>query len=503
MTVSRETEVEILHLCNTEGLSPSEAATQLGVHHDAVARVLEQAETGRPEPAPRPSILDPYKSLIEEKLEQYPKLHGTRLYQMAQERGFAGSARIVQRYVRMIRPQRPKKAYVVREYMPGEEAQVDWGHVGKLRVDGGWRALWVFVMWLAYSRYRYAELVLDLTAESLRRSILRALAFFKGTTRRWVFDNPKTIVLERFGRTARLHPQLLDLAAAFCVQPTLARVRTPTDKGGVERAIRDLKEGFFAGRMIRSLETGNAALRTYLETIVAGRPHPVLKERMVGEVFQDEQPRLLSLPEAMPSGALVVPVAVDATASVRFGTNRYSVPPEYVGHSLTLVSDDVLVRVLHGDREVARHTRSWGKNQRIDDPRHREALTKNRPHARDLSVRDRLVRAVPELSVLYERWLEHHRTLNFMTARVSKLFALYGQDVLTSAVRAMVVRGTHDPGALALLCEQERIKGTRPVPIELELGDHVPDEIVVPHALASYDRRRGLPNLPNDKEQDL
>jgi predicted DNA-binding protein (UPF0251 family) len=49
MTVTRETEVEILHLCNTEGLRPSEAATQVGVHHDVVERVLEQAESGRPE----------------------------------------------------------------------------------------------------------------------------------------------------------------------------------------------------------------------------------------------------------------------------------------------------------------------------------------------------------------------------------------------------------------------------------------------------------------------
>jgi transposase len=492
MTVARETEVTILHLCNTEGLGPSEAATLVGVHRDVVDRVLEQAESGRPEPAPRPSMLDPFKPMIEDKLAEHPKLHATRIWQMAQERGFTGSSRIVQRFVSTVRPVPSKKAYVVREHLPAEEGQVDWGHVGQLRVDGGWRALWVFVMWLAFSRYRYAELVFDLTAESLRRSMIRAVTFFKGTTRRWVFDNPKTIVLERHGRTARLHPMLLDLAASFNVQPTLARVRTPTDKGGVERAIRDLKEGFFAGRTIMGLDSGNAALRTYLETIVARRPHPVFRERTVAEVFQDEQPRLLSLPAAMPSCALVTPVAVDATASIRLGTNRYSVPPEHVGRSLTLAADDDVVRVLDGEREVARHPRSWGKNQRIDDPRHREALTHHRPIARDITVRARLVRALPELGVLYERWVENGRNLNFMTARVSKLFGLYGQDILSRAVTAMVARGTHDPGALALLCEQERMKGTRPVPIALELGEHVPDEVVVPHDLASYDADRAV-----------
>lgn len=85
MTVSRETEVEILHLCNTEGLGPSEAATQVGVHRDVVDRVLEQAERGRAEPAPRSSILDPFKPMIEDKLAEYPKLHATRLWQMAMD----------------------------------------------------------------------------------------------------------------------------------------------------------------------------------------------------------------------------------------------------------------------------------------------------------------------------------------------------------------------------------------------------------------------------------
>jgi hypothetical protein len=43
-----------------------------------------------------------------------------------------------------------------------------------MKVPGGERALWVFVMVLAYSRAMWAELVFDLTIESLRRSLVRA-----------------------------------------------------------------------------------------------------------------------------------------------------------------------------------------------------------------------------------------------------------------------------------------------------------------------------------------
>ncbi|NJM56041.1 MAG: transposase family protein, partial [Verrucomicrobiae bacterium] len=148
------------------------------------------------------------------------------------------------------------------ERLPGEQAQVDWGHVGKIPVPGGERALWVFVMVLAYSRAIFAELVLDLTVHSLLRSLVRATEFFGGVTRQWLFDNPKTIVLERQGDHVRYHPELLALTAAMHVQPRLCVVRKPHHKGGVERSIRYLKDRFFAARRIHSLEQGNSQLQT-------------------------------------------------------------------------------------------------------------------------------------------------------------------------------------------------------------------------------------------------
>jgi len=97
------------------------------------------------------------------------------------------------------------------EALLAEQSQIDWGYIGKLRFPGGTRQLWVFVIVLAYSRAMWAELVLDLSASSLRRSLVRAAAYFGGVTRQWLFDNPKTVVLERHGDAVRFHPDLLEL----------------------------------------------------------------------------------------------------------------------------------------------------------------------------------------------------------------------------------------------------------------------------------------------------
>jgi hypothetical protein len=175
---------------------------------------------------------------------------------------------------------------------------------------------------------------------------------------------------------------------------------------------------------------------------------------------------------------------------VRFGTNRYSTPPEYAGGTLVLSANDEHVRLVDGDREVAAHARSWGRMQRIDDPEHRRALVEGRPRRVAITQRDQLLGAVPELTSLYERWVQEGRNVNFMTGRVRGLMRDYGREILAIAVRAMVTRGTHDIGALTLLCEQERQRAHRPVPSALKLGEHVDERIVPTHDLASYDRKK-------------
>jgi transposase len=485
MTVDRQTEHEIRRLFFAEHWKRGTIAAQLAVHSDVVDRVIGHLGPQPKHGEPRPSVLDPYRSFVLDTLQRYPELVSTRIYDMLAERGYTGSLRTLRRFALQHRPKVAREVYVRIETLAGEQSQIDWAHVGHIRVPGGRRPLYCFVLLLRHSRAMWAELVLEQTTVSLLRSLVRAAQYFRGVTHQWLFDNPKSIVAAREGSAIRFQPELVELAGALHVSLRAARIRRPTDKGGVERAIRYLKTRFFAARVIPSITAGNAALWHFLENVAMKRTHPVQKQRTVAEVFADEQPRLLPLPSADIATDLVTSVPADKTALVSFDTNRYSVPPTAANRILTLVASDVEVRLLDREHVVATHARSWAKNTLVEDPAHRAALLAHRPRARESRGRDRLRSVIPRADELFQRWLEDGRNVGSLAASTTKLLDLYGASVLASAIDALLTKGSHDLGALAILCEQRRTKPRRIWPIEI--GPHVVDRDVIPHDLGGYD----------------
>ena len=291
---------EIARLHYAEHWKVGTIAAQLGLHPDVIENVLGVGKARAERTGPRPTLIEPYVDFVAQTLATYPTLRATRLYDMLRERGYRGGVRNLREYVRGVRPRPRKEVYLRTEPMVGEQAQIDWAYVGKLTVDGTERALWLFVMVLAWSRALWGEFVIDLTVHSLCRSLVGAARAFGGVTRQWLFDNPKIVVLERRGDAVRFHPRLLELCGALRVQPRLCAVRRPEHKGRVERSIRYLRERFLAGRIITSVADGNRALARFIDDIGHARPHPALAPRTVGDAFADEKPRLLALPRRCP-----------------------------------------------------------------------------------------------------------------------------------------------------------------------------------------------------------
>lgn len=492
MTISPDTEAEIARLFHAEHWRPGTIATQLGVHRDVVLRVLGLGKpAAESESTTPPSLLvTPYIDFINETLQRYPRLRSTRLLDMLKDRGFPGSDRTLRRFVMKVRPAPKKEAFLRLDSLIGEQAQVDWAHVGQVAVPGGGsRTLWLFVMVLAWSRAMWGEFCFDTTVHSLLRSLARAAAYFRGCARQWLFDNPKIVVLERHGDAVRFHPLLLDLGSALHVQLRLCRPYRGNEKGRVERKIRFLRERFLAGREIYNIEQGNRELLAFIDEIAHQQRHPGFPERTVADCLAEEQTRLLPLPDPLPATDLVEPVFIDKTAFARFDTNIYSVPPDHVEKTLTIVADDRLVRIVDGPKVVAEHRRSWGHRQKIEAAEHRAEILRRKRGAAPAIGRDRLRAAAPDIDILIERWVNAGRNIGSMVAQASKMLDLYGDVIFAKAIVETIERGTHDPGQIGVRCEHHRRATDRPMP-NIAISDDVPDRDVIPHDLGGYDAKR-------------
>jgi hypothetical protein len=93
MTIDRSKEHEIRRLHDVEKWKRGTIVAELGVHADVVDRVLDRGQGRALVVAPRPSLVDPYETFIDETLKSHPRLRATRLFDMLRLRGYEGGHR--------------------------------------------------------------------------------------------------------------------------------------------------------------------------------------------------------------------------------------------------------------------------------------------------------------------------------------------------------------------------------------------------------------------------
>ena len=216
---------------------------------------------------------------------------------MLAERGYVGSASHLRHLVAGMRPRPAAEAYLRLRTLPGEQAQVDWGHFGHLQIGRARRPLMAFVMVLSHSRRIFLRFFLDAHGATFIRGHAEAFAAFGGCARVVLYDNLKSAVLERRGDAIRFNPMLLAFAAHYRYEPRPVAVARGNEKGRVERAIRYVRDSFFAARTYTDPDDLNAQARLWCEGAASDRRWPQDPALSVREAFHAEQVSLLALPE--------------------------------------------------------------------------------------------------------------------------------------------------------------------------------------------------------------
>jgi transposase len=476
----------IRHLYFAEHWKIGTIATELGLHYETVRSALETDRFNRPRIV-RPTKADPYMAFIRETLEKHPRLRATRIHQMLRQRGYTGGIVQLRRLVARLRPE-PREAFLQLRKFPGQEAQADWAHFGEVRIGQARRKLSCFVLTLSWSRALFLEFFFDQTLENFLRGQVDAFGDWGHCPRVVVYDNLRSAVLERIGTQVRFHPRLLELAAHYHFQPHAAAVARGNQKGRVERAIRYVRDSYFAGRPFTTLEDFNRQALEWRDQVAHQRPWPGGDDRTVAEAFDQERSALLPLPQHPFDTDRVQTVRPGKTIYVRFDLNDYSIPPGRIGRPLTLVASKTQVRLLDGAEEVARHRRSYDRHQLIVDPAHQDALLAEKRRAAGSSAGSRLATAAPETERLIEAAFQRGESVQRQSRLLLGLLDDYGAAELRAAVTEALERGTPRAASVAFILQQrwraqKRRPGVRVAPSRADLASiHVQ-----PHHAETYD----------------
>lgn len=489
MAVTPELKAHILRYYHVEQWRTGTIARQLKVHHGTVERALRQAGLPRIGSV-RASNIDAYLPFILETLKKFPDLRASRLYAMVKERGYQGGPDHFRHLISHHRPRPLPEAYLRLVTLIGEQGQIDWGHFGHLQIGRARRPLMAFVAVLSWSRRIFLRFSLDARMESFLRGHVQAFQDWGGLPRVLLYDNLKSAVLERQGDAIRFSPALLAFAEHYHFEPRPVAVARGNQKGRVERAIRYIRDNFFAARTFTDLDDLNAQADAWVNGPADDRPCPQDKTLKVRQAFVQEQPCLRSLPaNPYPVEERVV-VKVGKTPYVRFDLNDYSVPHTQVRKTLTVLADATHLRVVDGLQVLASHVRCYDKGQQIEIESHIKDLVERKAKAHAQRGMGRLSQAVPASVELLNQASIKGENLGSITSALLRLVDRYGATEVQTAVLAALARKVPHPNAVRLALESQREARQAPAPVVVQLSEkaRLRDTVIHAQPLASYDQ---------------
>ena len=313
-----EEQMELVVL-NKHGESIRALSRTTGRSRNTVRRYLrggEDAATRKAGPK-RPEKLDPHKGYIVERLAAAApdRIPATVLLREIQARGYLGGVSRIKVFMSGLMPTSAPEPTVRFETEPGRQMQADWATVGR---SGD--KLKVFIATLGWSRMAYVEFCDNEQVETLIACHEHAFLAFGGVPTEVLYDNMKTVVLERntYGRGVhRFHPGFLDYAKHAGVLPRLCQPYRAQTNGKVERFIGYLKRSFWVPFVASMRQAGvapdkhaaNAAVARWLREVANARVHATTKEVPTDRLVT-ERPTLqgLAAPYAGRSARALSPV---------------------------------------------------------------------------------------------------------------------------------------------------------------------------------------------------
>lgn len=457
-----------------KGYNKTQIGRMLGIDRKTVRKVLKENEehqgsSNHPSEQKTgiwPSMLDDYREFIEIQLAK--DLSITRIHQdLQKEFGVECGYTTLRDYIVKIRKSQPH-AYMVLHSLPGEEAQVDFGYIGTIKVKDVPRKAWIFVMSLSYSRYMYVSITLDQSVKTFIRCHTEAFRFFGGVPQTVKIDNLKAAIVE----TDFYEPTVQRTYAAFAdyygFLPNPCRVYTPTDKGKVESNVKYVKENCFKGRNFQDIDKAKQFLMSWLTDTANKRIHGTTGKKPETVFYEIEKKKLKPLPTEDFIFSKSGTVTVRTDCHIAHDGNFYSVPYTYIGMDVDVIEINHLLKIYYAGKEIALHSLCENaKGEHVTDKSHypsNKTITQeellSRYRGKMSAVGDGALAFLEAFRKTEMYQCHHYRSISGILALCKK----YGNDAVDKACARACHYGNITYRAVKKICES----GLYSLPLENE-----------------------------------
>lgn len=281
------------------------------------------------------------------------------------EQGLTASVASLKRYVAANLPEEVRRDRVVvlrdeADTAAGEEAQLDYGHLGFWTdpASGKRRRVWAFAMVLAHSRHLFVRPTLVMDQAAFTQAHVEAFAFFGGVPRRLIPDNLRTGVDKPDLYDPKLNRSYAELADHYGVLVDPARRGEPRDKARIERPMPYIRDSFWRGREFTSLAQMQTAASDWCRNVAGRRACRPLGGAAPASVFAANEAGAL---QPLPGKPFVL--ATWSTARVgpdihaKVGRTIYSVPWRFMGQQVDARATATMVQIFHHGQLIATHGR--------------------------------------------------------------------------------------------------------------------------------------------------
>lgn len=284
----------------------------------------------------RNHIIDEYKEIIDDKLENIPGVKAYSIYYLLKtEKGYKGSYSSVRDYVRENKDKRKKPATIRVEPIIGKVAQVDWKEDFKLVNKYGEEFIInIFLMRLHYSKKFYAKLTIDKKRDEVKTCIIESLEYFGGTPREIWFDNMATVMV-RDGKHKKVHNEIKQMGNDIGFKPILCQSKRPKTKGTVENLAKLCDRILAYNGEFETLEDLINIINKFNEE--CSKEKSQSHNKIVNDVFEEEKKYLIPLPNSNILEKYKQHIEyrkVSHDSMIIYRGNRYSVPTRFIGSYL-------------------------------------------------------------------------------------------------------------------------------------------------------------------------